>query len=521
MTSSTPRSSSYSDRYCTPSPLYPVPSPARLERLLWSWERLRQLNTDGYRTSRAEPASTWLVRVQWAEGRRCGPSVGRGTTCSPFTTQATAMLYSDGDDGPFAPRLADGQPLPIAFSHAANSVLNPKLRSHAELMGKLGMTPADNEWPRPIIFFNLGYAVEPTQLRRGDAVHIDWMNGGGHAVFCWDVHLNDRGEVDAFQYVSSNGSIAGGGSGGGISVGGTSRGAGGFLTLSSAGVRVNQSPLFVDDERYVREGAWVTWDNTVAGKVLRDLRQRPGSPVKLVRRVRAARFFGIDPAQIPLFAMGEDRAGGGLPKSSPEPSPESGLTGDVAVGPDVKSVQRCLKLLFLVRWLKSDVGAIDGKAGRKTAAAIIEFQGQQGLRRDGRVGPLTWARLQALFRSACDAPEAKRYLAPNRPTGLSFASSSWWEDSALYFRHGWAQAGASVELILAGDELPQESLSVDLCDAESGQRLDLPGLELTPVGVRASVSMSLPDAVPAKRIVARLRDCDLQTAIPLCIVPRR
>ncbi len=520
MTSSTPRSSSYSDRYRTPSPLFPVPSPARFERLLWTWERLRQLNTDGYRTSQADPASTWLVRVQWAEGRRCGPSVGRGTTCSPFVTQATAMLYSDGEDGPFTPRLADGQPLPIAFSHAANSVFNPKLRSHAELMAKLGMTPADNEWPRPIIFFNLGYAVEPTQLRRGDAVHIDWMNGGGHAVFCWDVHLNDRGEVDAFQYVSSNGSIAGGGSGGGISVGGTSRGAGGFLTLSPAGVHVNQSPLFVDDERYVREGAWVTWDNSVAGKVLRDLRQRPSSPVKLVRRVRAARFFGIDPAQIPLFAMGEERAGQGLSQHTPEPIQDFEPGSDVTGVPEVRSVQRCLKLLYLVRWLKSDVGAIDGKAGRKTAAAIIEFQRQQGLRKDGKVGPLTWARLQALFRSACDAPEARRYLAPGRPTGLSFASSSWWEDASLYFRHGWAQGGASVELILVGDELPQESLSVELCDAESGQRLDLPALELNPVGVRASVAMSLPDLPPAPRLLARLREFDLQTAIPLCIVPR-
>ena len=218
------RSSSYSDRYRTPSPLFPVPSPARFERLLWTWEQLRQLNTDGYRTSQADPASTWLVRVQWAEGRRCGPSVGRGTTCSPFVTQATAMLYSDGEGGPFTPRLADGQPLPIAFSHAANSVLNPKLRSHAELMAKLGMTPADNEWPRPIIF-NLGYAVEPTQLRRGDAVHIDWMNGGGHAVFCWDASQRSRrGRCLPVRVLERQ--HYGRRQGGGISVGGTSRGAG-------------------------------------------------------------------------------------------------------------------------------------------------------------------------------------------------------------------------------------------------------------------------------------------------------
>ncbi len=516
-----PRSTFYSERYCTPSPLFPTPSPARLERLLWTWEELRRLNTHGYRTSSAEPPSTWLVRIEWAGGRRCGSSVGRGTTCSPFVTQSTAMLYSQGDEGPYVPRLADGQALPIAFSHASNSVLNPKLRAHAELMAKLGMTPADNEWPRPIIFFNLGYAVEPTELRRGDAVHIDWMNGGGHAVFCWDVHLNERGEVDAFQYVSSNGSIAGGGSGGGISVGGTSRGAGGMLTVLPGGVQVHKSPLFVDDERYVTEGAWVTWDHAVAGRVLRDLRGRPTSAVKLVRRVKAARFHGIDPAQTPLYAMGEDRPGQGIAKPSALPGAAADSGGDSdGLPPDVQSVQRRLKLLFLIGWLKSDIGAVDGKAGRKTQAAIIEFQRQQKLRKDGKVGRLTWSRLQAVFRSACDAPAAKRYLAPERRSGLSFASAGWWESASLYFRHGFAWAGDAIELVLCADELPGETLAVELYDAESGARLSSQGLEIAASGVRASLTLPLPKLSSAARIVARLPDIGLQTTAPLSLRPR-
>lgn len=516
------RSSFYSERYCTPSPLFPTPSPARLERLLWTWEALRELNRDGYRTSNATPPSTWLVRVEWAAGRRCGPSVGRGTTCSPFVTQSTAMLYSEGDVGPFVPRLADGQPLPIAFSHASNGVLNPKLRSHSEMMDKLGLRPADNEWPRPIIFFNLGYAVEPTQMRRGDAVHIDWMNGGGHAVFCWDVHLNERGEVDAFQYVSSNGSIANGGSGGGVSVGGTSRGAGGLLSLSGGEVRVHKSPLFVDDDRYVREGAWVTWDHAVAGRILRDLRQRPSTPVKLVRRVKAARFFGIDPAQIPLYAMGEDRPAQGLPsRAADDGDGGDGRADSAGAPPDAQSVQRRLKLLHLIGWLSADVGAIDGKVGRRTTAAIVEFQGRQGLRKDGKVGPVTWARLQAIFRSACDAPDAKRYLAPRRRDGLTFASEGWWEGASLYFRHGLARGDEPVELILTGDDLPQSTLQVRLEDADTGKTLPGSPVQISVAGIRASVSIALP--VPDHRMYVRasLPDFDLQTSAPLCLLPHR
>lgn len=48
-------------RSIAPSPLFPTPTPVRLDRLLWTWETLRALNTDGYRTSSAVPASTWLV----------------------------------------------------------------------------------------------------------------------------------------------------------------------------------------------------------------------------------------------------------------------------------------------------------------------------------------------------------------------------------------------------------------------------------------------------------------------------
>src|SRR5690242_11027511 len=99
--------SRYSERYRTPSPLFPQQSPTSLSRILSSWETLRKLDIHGYRTSSAVPASTWLVKIAWADGRTSGRSTGRGTTCSPFTTQSVAMAYSKDDAEPYRPVLAD------------------------------------------------------------------------------------------------------------------------------------------------------------------------------------------------------------------------------------------------------------------------------------------------------------------------------------------------------------------------------------------------------------------------------
>lgn len=509
-------------RSLAPSPLYPTPSPARFERLLWTWERLRELNIEGYRTSSAVPASTWLVQIHWADSRRCGRSVGRGTTCSPFVTQATAMLYSSAQEDPYAPVLADGRPLPIVFSHAANSVLNPKHRHHQDLMARYGMSLSVNEWPRPIVFFNMGYAVEPTQMRRGDAVHIDWMNGGGHAVFCWDVHLNERGEVDAFQYVSSNGSMSNGGDGGGISVGGTSRGAGGFIGRKDGAYSALKTPLFVDDEAYVREGAWVTWDDEVAGKPLPHLRCPAKSLPKRVRRVSVARFHGIDPSQIPLFAMGEDQPGQGILRDRIQPETQPSVDGktEPTARPELspKTIQRRLKLLHLVGWLKADVGKVDGKIGAKTTAAVLEFQRAQGLRRDGKVGRITAARLEAVFRSACDAPAAKKYLSPKKPGGLRFAAVDWQDEARLYFRQGVARSGEAVEIILCGEDLPQRTLLLQLYAPDSERPISGGDIELDVLGGRASVRVELPTLFSDTRIVARVRDFELETAAPLLVL---
>lgn len=515
--------SRYSERYRTPSPLFPQQSPTSLSRILSSWETLRKLDIHGYRTSSAVPASTWLVKIEWADGRTSGRSTGRGTTCSPFTTQSVAMAYSRDDAEPYRPVLADGRPLPNLFSHAANGALRANNRVHQRGMQQLGLTMADNEWPRPIIFFNMGYAVEVEQMRRGDAVHIDWMGGGGHAVFCWDVHLNDRGEVDAFLYVSSNGSMANGGSGGGVSVGGTSRGAGGFITKvppkSGDGPTefvCNRDPLFVDDERYIVEGAWVTWDDAVAGKLLGDMRARPKTRVTRAKRVKAARFHGVDVSQIPLFAMGQDAPGPFTPKPIDQRVPEIS-TAKPDDPEEVATLQRRLKLLFLIGWIKADPGKIDGKAGRRTAAAVVAFQRAQGLPADGKANPLTTTRLEGVFRSAFDDPKAKKYLDPSRPTGLTFATDDWEESARLYFRHGVVRTGEPVDLILCGADLPQRTFDVTLRDASSREKLA--ELVISPLGDRATMSF-IPDRHAAgRRIVASLDDTELETGAQLLVLP--
>src|SRR5436305_1304216 len=101
------------------------------ETLLWTWERLRALNTGGYHTSESEPISTWLIGIQWQDSdsvRR--PFPGRGTSCSPFTTQSCVMAFSP--EGQQRVDISDANyrdvvfhpPFPILFCRAANGNMN-------------------------------------------------------------------------------------------------------------------------------------------------------------------------------------------------------------------------------------------------------------------------------------------------------------------------------------------------------------------------------------------------------------
>ena len=62
-----------------------------------------------------------------------------------------------------------------------------------------------------------------------------------------------------------------------------------------------------------------------------------------------------------------------------------------------KEIQQALKNAGLYD------GAIDGKIGPKSRKAIEEFQAKNGLKADGKVGPMTWEKLKAYLETAPEA----------------------------------------------------------------------------------------------------------------------
>ena len=113
------RTSAKVECYCAPPTLFRrIAGSVLPSSCLDSIQRCRSVPR--YRTSRAHPLSTWLVDIQWADGRSVR-SPGRGTTCSPFTTQSVAMAYSPLGQTPLRPMLSDGRPLSFLFSRAASA----------------------------------------------------------------------------------------------------------------------------------------------------------------------------------------------------------------------------------------------------------------------------------------------------------------------------------------------------------------------------------------------------------------
>ena len=70
------------------------------------------------------------------------------------------------------------------------------------------------------------------------------------------------------------------------------------------------------------------------------------------------------------------------------PSESAGIAEpNLLAKPTVEQIQQALKNLSLYQ------GNIDGKLGPKTKQAIKDFQTQNSLTADGKVGPRTWAKL--------------------------------------------------------------------------------------------------------------------------------
>lgn len=279
-----------------------------VDRMVQCFEALRDLNTGGYKGGFLKSVEDWGFKAH----------LGTVTSCSPFTGTVIAMMF-DPDASPSDPHFkpvydgADKRPLPSQFYHFHNTSLPDSRKSGSE--GKVGWREAlpylksIGVSPKPghvghygsvgaVALWNLGYEIDPRDMRKGDHVHIDWTNGGGHAVFCWDVHLDPAGAVDCFQFVSSNG-----GKSGGVGVSVSTKPATFFIEESHGTYRKKPAfdPYFVDRPEFVTRGSFKVLPGfgLTEKAILAAGTFKPANPASLdgsrVKRVHAIRFWGFPP----------------------------------------------------------------------------------------------------------------------------------------------------------------------------------------------------------------------------------
>lgn len=414
-----------------------------IPKLLKCFEHLRELDTEGYRSGSV------LTRVEgW------GVKVDKATTCSPFTATVFGMLFDTREtvgEEPYKPiynvtkdRTA---PLPSTFymlhqvAHV-NETYEKRIRKARGLNGIMG---AD-----ALVAFNLGYRIDPRDMRRGDFVGIDWNPKGGHATICWDVHLDARGDADAFQFVSANGSLSPKpGHGAGVSVG-----AGKFINkFLKAGNGVYSKisahdPLFEDHDDYVEFGSWYCLQRLRAKDLDHStFRKKPlnVAGANAINALAVTRLWGMPPPTTdpdhkryqPIFKVAAEIAKypmpkpycmvGGSPTKQPEKPHIDKVKPEKVTGAEIKKdpaavekkphkpvaqksevpthnqllVEIQLKTLYSFGWIEADPGDPDNINDAKSQEAIKAFQRKYGKRRhlsvDGIAGPRTRPLLSTIY----------------------------------------------------------------------------------------------------------------------------
>ncbi len=108
-------------------------------------------------------------------------------------------------------------------------------------------------------------------------------------------------------------------------------------------------------------------------------------------------------------------------QASPE-NPQSGFEDQSAMPsasekPSIQDIQSALKNASLYE------GKIDGLMGPKTRKAIEDFQEQNGLNVDGKVGPKTWTKLKPYFESPSQDNSTSGEMAASQQAGASAEST--------------------------------------------------------------------------------------------------
>jgi len=294
-----------------PKPTLPT---GGLERMIQIWEASRDTNSGGYGGGVLQHVSDWAK-----------PSSSHTTSCSPFTATCIGMMFDQSgatDDATvYAPVINKGTGtigLPFDYYMLHNGFyfqVDPDVPNSAGIVAARKQGFDNHGWPRcddsalSTVFFNLGYAIDIRDVRRGDLIGIDWVSGHGHAAFVWDVHTDEDNAVDCLQFLSANGYHAADGyHGPGVSVSAPNDAAAFIDQANSQFTKKFQ--LFVDNDLYLTDAWWYCLPGVTRNDVKLDTFRSPNPPASHIvdkasfggnamAKLRAVRFWGFAPPDAP------------------------------------------------------------------------------------------------------------------------------------------------------------------------------------------------------------------------------
>jgi peptidoglycan hydrolase-like protein with peptidoglycan-binding domain len=403
-----------------PPPYAETKLPGGPQKIIQICEDLRTRNEDGY----LPHVGGLLARIKGGPGLPTPPAC-KGTTCSPFTATVIALAFDpkyprdDLKDDPYVPMFNGGADPLTPFQ--------PFYSKHNK----------NDSAVASVVEYGLGKKIEATELRRGDLVEISWENGGGHSVFCWDVHLDADGKVDAIQFLGSNNGV-------GVSISGCKgerwlTGKNAVLKDEVTEVTENgkklkkhkysvesrgtlekaKDKIFVDEEEIVTGGTWYALPGIKKDAI--DLTTFRGSKKPRIvypgkgytfAKLRCARFHydGDPPAPYcmtsgtPQKKTGHTEAPAVVVKEEDRRrvAPRRALQEKDRTVDWQHQVERALQTFYRAGWIDTDPGEPDKVNDARTQAALRKLQETLGIEVDGKIGPQT---LSAIERElpACNA----------------------------------------------------------------------------------------------------------------------
>lgn len=388
-----------------------IDGPSRLIRIA---EDLRARNTDGYLSG---------VGGLLAKVKRSAVPFNHATVCSPFSGTVIALALDPKYPRDDLPEKEGGKGDAYVPMFNGGTDELPFDKWYNVHNGNDGGVPS-------IVNYNLGFELDDIRkMRRGDLLGINWFHGGGHSCFCWDVHVDAKGQVDAFQMLGSHGNSPGWG----VYIYGcnTEQWIKGGLPsagkLGSGSLKKAKDKIFVDEDAIVQWGWWFGMPG-VKKVDLSTFRVRPkriisyaetpgmlclwGPSEKNTLKVARLWYDGDPPAP---YCMKDG--------SSPaDPSPPGHIDAPVTTikANDIKKdpgaaakvrpkpaqqdakkplnlqhdVETAMQDFFRAKWITSDPGDSDHINDAKSQAAIKEFQKLFKLEVDGIVGKHTKAALK-------------------------------------------------------------------------------------------------------------------------------